>query len=108
MKTAHFVCDEVAHEVVDNTSDDYIDFGIAFETLLGKLKQNPNETLVLICTYQAISDGYDPNGYVQQLLNYFDELVANNTVEMPFIHHSCLRLTNFSLGSSQTIRIRGT
>lgn len=79
---AHFVCDEVAHEVVDNTSDDYIDFGIAFETLLGKLKQNPNETLVLICTYQAISDGFDPNGYVQQLLNYFDELVANNTVEM--------------------------
>ena len=82
LKTAHFVCDEVAHEVVDNTSDDYIDFGIAFETLLSKLKQNPNETLVLICTYQAISDGYDPNGYVQQLLNYFDELVANNTVEM--------------------------
>ena len=82
LKTAHFVCDEVAHEVFDNTSDDYIDFGIAFETLLGKLKQNPNETLVLICTYQAISDGYDPNGYVKQLLNYFDDLVENNIVSM--------------------------
>ena len=80
LKTAHFVCDEVAHEVFDNTSDDYIDFGIAFETLLAKLKQNPNETLVLICTYQAISDGYDPNGYVKQLLNYFDDLVENKIV----------------------------
>lgn len=82
LKTAHFVCDEVAHEVFDNTKADYIDFGIAFETLLGKLKQNPNETLVLICTYQAISDGYDPNGYVKQLLNYFDDLVDNKTVKM--------------------------
>lgn len=82
LKTAHFVCDEVAHEVFDNTSDDYIDFGIAFETLLGKLKQNPKETLVLICTYQAISDGYDPNSYVKQLLNYFDDLVENNIVSM--------------------------
>ena len=81
LKTAHFVCDEVAHEVFDTTDDDYIDFGIAFETLLGKLKQNPNETLVLICTYQAITDGYDPNGYVQQLLNYFDDLVENKIVE---------------------------
>ena len=81
LKTAHFVCDEVAHEVFDNTKADYIDFGIAFETLLGKLKQNPNETLVLICTYQAISDGYDPNGYVRQLLNYFDDLIENKTVE---------------------------
>lgn len=82
LKTAHFVCDEVAHEVFDTTSDDYIDFGIAFETLFAKLKQNPNETLVLICTYQAISDGYDPNGYVKQLLNYFDDLVENNIVSM--------------------------
>ena len=82
LKTAHFVCDEVAHEVFDNTSDDYIDFGIAFETLLAKLRQNPNETLVLICTYQAISDGYDPNGYVKQLLNYFDDLVENKIVSM--------------------------
>ena len=81
LKTAHFVCDEVAHEVFDNTKADYIDFGIAFETLLGKLKQNPKETLVLICTYQAISDGYDPNGYVKQLLNYFDDLVENETVK---------------------------
>ncbi len=81
LKTAHFVCDEVAHEVFDNTKPEYIDFGIAFEILLGKLKQNPNETLVLICTYQAITDGYDPNGYVQQLLNYFDDLVENKTVE---------------------------
>lgn len=70
IETAHFVCDEVPHE-----SDD-INFGVAFETLLEKLNNNPNETLVLICTYQAVGDGYDPNGYVQQLLNYFDDLIA--------------------------------
>ena len=74
--TAHFVCDEVPHET------DKMNFGIAFETLIKKLKDNPKETLVLICTYQAVGDGYDPNGYVQQLLNYFDVLVDNKTVKM--------------------------
>jgi hypothetical protein len=48
--------------------------------LITKLKDNPKETLVLICTYQAVGDGYDPNGYVQQLLNYFDELVEDSIV----------------------------
>ena len=75
LSTAHFVCDEVPHET------DKMNFGIAFETLITKLKDNPKETLVLICTYQAVGDGYDPNGYVQQLLNYFDVLVDNKTVK---------------------------
>lgn len=74
LSTAHFVCDEVPHET------DKMNFGIAFETLITKLKDNPKETLVLICTYQAVGDGYDPNGYVQQLLNYFDELVEDSIV----------------------------
>ena len=69
LANAHFVCDEVPHE------SDAINFGEAFETLLEKLNNNPSETLVLICTYQAVGDGYDPNGYVQQLLNYFDDLI---------------------------------
>ena len=74
LSTAHFVCDEVPHESAE------INFGKAFETLITKLKDNPKETLVLICTYQAVGDGYDPNGYVQQLLNYFDELVKDSIV----------------------------
>ena len=74
LSTAHFVCDEVPHESAE------INFGKAFETLITKLKDNPKETLVLICTYQAVGDGYDPNGYVQQLLNYFDDLVEDSIV----------------------------
>ena len=69
LANAHFVCDEIPHE------SDAINFGEAFETLLERLNNNPSETLVLICTYQAVGDGYDPNGYVQQLLNYFDDLI---------------------------------
>ena len=70
---AHFVVDENPYE------NDNVTFGNAFNTLAGKLAANPNETLVVICTYQAINDGYDPDGYVRQLLNYLDEFVENNT-----------------------------
>lgn len=69
---AHFVVDENPLET------DTINFGKAFNTLAGKLSENPNECLVLICTYQAIADGYNPNYYVQQLLNYLDDFVADN------------------------------
>ena len=71
---AHFVVDE--NPLVSDT----INFGVAFETLAGKLRDNPNECLILVCTYQAISDGYNPNYYVQQLLNYLDDFVAGNTL----------------------------
>ena len=69
---AHFVVDE--NPLVSDT----INFGVAFETLAGKLRDNPNECLILVCTYQAITDGYNPNYYVQQLLNYLDDFVAEN------------------------------
>lgn len=69
---AHFVCDEVPHE------DNNVTFGGAFETLAGKLESNPKEFLAVFCTYQAINDGYDPDGYVRQLLNYLDEFVASS------------------------------
>ena len=72
LSDAHFVVDE--NPLVSDT----INFGIAFETLAGKLHDNPNECLILVCTYQAISDGYNPNYYVQQLLNYLDDFVAGN------------------------------
>ena len=72
LSDAHFVVDE--NPLVSST----INFGIAFETLADKLDKNKNETLVLVCTYQAITDGYNPNYYVQQLLNYLEDFVADN------------------------------
>ena len=80
LANANFVVDE---NPLEGTGDNLIGgvetFGTAFETLADKLAQNKNETLVLVCTYQAVGDGYDPNGYVQQLLNYLDYFVENNT-----------------------------
>lgn len=71
---AHFVVDENPHETL---SSDRIDtFGEAFEALAAKLQQNPDEFLAIFCTYQAVNDGYDPDGYVRQLLNYLDEYSA--------------------------------
>ena len=79
LANANFVVDE---NPLEGDGDNFIGgvetFGTAFETLAAKLAQNKNETLVLVCTYQAVGDGYDPNGYVQQLLNYLDDFVAGN------------------------------
>ena len=81
LANANFVVDE---NPLEGTGNNFIGgvetFGTAFETLATKLAQNENETLVLVCTYQAVGDGYDPNGYVQQLLNYLDYFVKNNTL----------------------------
>ena len=78
LANAHFVCDEVPKEDVTDAGIDT--FGEAFETLIAKLDANPKEFLAIICTYQAINDGYDPNGYVKQLLNYLDGLVSSKKV----------------------------
>ena len=79
LANANFVVDENPLEGDGNNfTDGVTTFGTAFETLADKLAKNKNETLVLVCTYQAVGDGYDPNGYVQQLLNYLDYFVANN------------------------------
>ena len=81
LANANFVVDENPLEGTGNNfATGVTTFGTAFETLATKLAQNKNETLVLVCTYQAVGDGYDPNGYVQQLLNYLDYFVANNTL----------------------------
>lgn len=57
-------------------SDNYT-FNTAFDSLAWNLSQNKNETLVLICTYQAADDGYRPQHYVQQLINYLEEFTKN-------------------------------
>ena len=77
LSTANFVVDENPLEGEgNNLATGVPTFGQAFNTLVGKLAANPQECLVVICTYQAVNDGYDPNGYVQQLLNYLDDYVA--------------------------------
>ena len=55
-------------------------FGTAFETLV-KFFAKPEyagEFLLLICTYQATGDGYNPNRYVTDLLTYFDYFIKNS------------------------------
>ena len=76
LANAHFVCDEVPKEDVTDAGIDT--FGEAFATLTAKLDANPKEFLAIICTYQAVNDGYDPNGYVKQLLNYLDAYVGED------------------------------
>ena len=85
LANANFVVDENPLEGTGtNFATGVTTFGTAFETLAAKLAQNKDETLVLVCTYQAVGDGYDPNGYVQQLLNYLDDFVANENDTLDF------------------------
>ena len=81
LANANFVVDE---NPLEGTGNDFITgvetFGSAFNTLAGKLAQNMDETLVLICTYQPVGDGHDPDGYVQQLINYLNDFVNKNTL----------------------------
>lgn len=71
--TAYFTCDENRFE-----SSTY-NFNYAFTTLVDKLRpivdgevSVSSECLIIICTYQASNDGYNPNDYVSQLINYLD------------------------------------
>lgn len=56
------------------TENDYT-FHRAFKELVGMLKQNPNETLVILASYMAVNDGYNPYAYVSNLFNYLDRCV---------------------------------
>ena len=83
---AHFVTDEVPFV------SDEMNFGEAFVTLAEKLSQNPKEVLVLFCTYQAIQDGYTPDQYVSQLINYLDNFVKTN--EFGFTDKDFVQITS--------------
>ena len=48
-------------------------FHTAFKELVGMLKQNPKETLIILASYMAKNDGYNPYAYVSNLFNYLDE-----------------------------------
>ena len=71
--TANFTCDEVRF------NNSTYNFNYAFTTLVDKLRpivdgkvSVSSECLIIICTYQASNDGYNPNDYVSQLINYLD------------------------------------
>ena len=69
----HFVCTE---KILTSSPT----FDTAFTTLATHLKNNSSECLVLLMTYMASNDGFDPNRYVKQLINYLNWFVSNNTL----------------------------
>ena len=68
----HFVCTE---NELPNTPT----FATAFTTLVEHLSKNPGECLVFIMTYMPCDDGFKPDRYVRQLINYLNTFVGNNT-----------------------------
>ena len=58
------------------TENDYT-FHRAFKELVGMLKQNPNETLVILASYMAVNDGYNPYAYVSNLFNYLTKCTTS-------------------------------
>ena len=73
-------------------------FGQAFETLVSFFvqPQYSREFLLLICTYQAIVDGYNPDRYVMDLLTYFDHFIAESetSVGKKFSMDNFVKLTS--------------
>lgn len=67
-----FVCTE---SLIPNSPT----FDVAFTTLASYLKQNSSECLVLLMSYQPSNDGYNPDRYVKQLINYLDSFVTKKT-----------------------------
>ena len=53
-------------------------FHKAFNELVSKLKQYPNETLIILATYMAKNDGYNPYAYVSNLFNYLQGYVTKS------------------------------
>ncbi len=70
-----FVC---AENILSNTPT----FGEAFTMLTNRLHET-NETLVLVCTYQASNDGYKPYNYVANLLTYLESFVTTTSDYTP-------------------------
>lgn len=64
-----FVCAE--QEVGTET------FSSAFTYLANQLWANKGETLVLLCSYMAVDDGYNPQRYVTHVLRYFEEYLGS-------------------------------
>lgn len=62
-------------------------FNSSFDKLVGLLKKkdaegnyvNKNECLVVLCSYMASADGYNPYTYVSNLFNYLTAYVGNNS-----------------------------
>lgn len=67
----HFVCTE--NELPSSPT-----FATAFTTLVEHLSKNPRECLIFIMTYMPCEDGFKPDRYVRQLINYLNTFVGNN------------------------------
>ena len=53
-------------------------FHKAFSELVGLLKENPKETLIIFATYMAKETGYNPYAYVSNLFNYLTKCTTTS------------------------------
>lgn len=81
----HFVCGET---VLQNSET----FETAFDYLAKFIADNKtypdykDECLILICRYHAVDDGYSPERYVNNVLDFLEEKVGNNTYGLTADH----------------------
>lgn len=72
-------CRLVAAETIQRNVNE--NFHTVFDKLCGLLKNQTanNECLIILCTYMAVNDGYNPYNYVSNLFNYLTWYCNKNT-----------------------------
>ena len=80
-----FVCGEkvLTNSETFETAFDYLAKFIADNTTYPDYK---DECLVLICRYHAVNDGYSPQRYVDNVLDFLEEKVSKNTYGLKADH----------------------
>ena len=77
----YFVCN--GQEIDNNDVENAPTFNTAFTTLYNHLQKNPNETLVIIATYQSHGEGdagYSPQAYISDLEAYLTAFCDTNSI----------------------------
>ena len=77
----YFVCN--GQEIDNSDVEDAPTFNTAFTTLYNHLQKNPNETLVIIATYQSHGEsdaGYNPQAYITDLEAYLTAFCKTNSI----------------------------
>ena len=77
----YFVCN--GQEIDNNDVANAPTFNTAFTTLYNHLQNNPNETLVIIATYQSHGEGdahYYPQAYISDLEAYLTAFCGTNNI----------------------------
>lgn len=77
----YFVCN--GQEIDNNDVENAPTFNTAFTTLYNHLQKNPNETLVIIATYQSHGESdaaYNPQAYISDLEAYLTAFCTANNI----------------------------